>query len=87
LGLDRVNNVFLIHPDFFVPTQKQNVNYTSYHRYYSPTLSGGLREIEEGTYDASESEVVHAQCLAWISALRNAIRWQSTQTGTPSGPC
>jgi hypothetical protein len=34
--------------------------YMSYH-HYSPALSGGLRAAEEGTCDASESEVVRTQ--------------------------
>jgi hypothetical protein len=39
----------------FIFTQKQKVNYTSYH-HYSPASLGGLRATEEGTHDASESK-------------------------------
>jgi hypothetical protein len=42
-------------------TQKQEVNYTNYHCYYSPVPSGGPRATEEGAYDASESEDVRTQ--------------------------
>jgi hypothetical protein len=45
----------------FALTQKQKINNTSYPRYYSPTLLGGLQATEEGTYDAGESELTHTR--------------------------
>jgi hypothetical protein len=41
----------------FILTQKQKVNYTSYHHYYFPVPLEGPRATEKGTYDASELEV------------------------------
>jgi hypothetical protein len=45
----------------FMLTQKQEVNYTNYHCYYSPAPSGGPQATEEGAYDASESEDARTQ--------------------------
>jgi hypothetical protein len=50
LCLDHMNNLFS-----FV-----RIMYTSYTR-YSPMPSGGLRETEEGTCDASESKATRTQ--------------------------
>jgi hypothetical protein len=45
----------------FMLTQKQKVNYISYHRYYSPVSSGGPRAIEKGTYDTNEFEAMRTR--------------------------
>jgi hypothetical protein len=67
--LDRTNNLIS-----FILTQKQKINYTSYH-HYSPKPSGGLRATEEGTYDASKSEAVRTrvQRASTSSSVRSAL--------------
>jgi hypothetical protein len=79
LCLDHMNNLFFIHPDFFVLTQKQKLNYTSYHRCYSPAPSGGLQAIEEGTYDTSESKSSRTR------VQRASASW-SVRSTLPSDP-
>jgi hypothetical protein len=50
------NNLFFIHPDFFVLTQKQKL--TTQATTATSPMSGGPWATEEGTYNASESEPV-----------------------------
>jgi hypothetical protein len=55
--LDRTNNLIFFHLDLSYLHKTKRINYTSYH-HYPPMPSGGLRAIEEGTYDASKSKAL-----------------------------
>jgi hypothetical protein len=82
LCLDRANNLFFIRPNFFVLTQKQKVNYTSYRCYSSPVLKGEPWATEEGTLDTSESEAA----LTWAQRTSASSSARFTLHLDPSSP-
>jgi hypothetical protein len=62
--------------DSFILTQRQKVNYASYHRYYSPAPLGGPQATEQGTYNASESKAMctQVQRASGSSLVRSTLR-------------
>jgi hypothetical protein len=82
--LDHSNSLFFIHSDFFVLTQRQKVNYASYHRYYSPAPLRAPRATKEGTYDTSEFEATRTRVQRSFasSSVRSALRLDPSNCGS-----